>query len=80
VTLEIVQLRPIRVPIVFSPSPTRIVPACPETCWFESSASGPVSVLSVIGGLHLDRWDVTVLLVEAWWLNQSTHSAVANST
>ena len=37
-------------------------------------------MLSVVGGLQIDRRDVTAVLVEAAVVNQSTHWAVANST
>ena len=37
----------------------------PETFWCENSAGGWSPVLSVIGGLHFDGWDVAAVFVEA---------------
>jgi hypothetical protein len=37
----------------------------PETFWCENSAGGCSPVLSVIGSLQIDRWDVAAVFVEA---------------
>ena len=36
----------------------------PETFWCENSAGGWSLSLSVVGRLHLDRWDVAAVFVE----------------
>lgn len=56
------------------------VTGSPETRLSESSHHSWSSFLTIMRLLEFSGWDVADRLQQASWLNQSTHSSVANST